>query len=293
MMDSFISIDGAPSPYTVTQNFSLVVSALFDFEFYKIEMIHQFNEYLRENSAAFYDFSRQLYDLQQQLLHSNIGALQFSLFLNYKFLQVLRINNVKIDSYLKLYHKYFHPCIIEFRHEDGTLLLDEIIKKDMILLTELHIANLKNEMEPIEKLVLNFSNVLTQAKKYEKKQQHLYTSILEIEKSFIEVSKKLTLDEDTSEYIALMQHHHSSGNMNDDAIHLTHDEICDSDEYGQFVEIEPDDSLLVYASSKQDLFFDQAVFDLRAANFFVNSSLGSNNQAIVYQFSPADFKTKI
>lgn len=288
------SSDGVSSPFTVTQNFSLVASAMFDFEYYKMELVNQFNNYIENTPQELYQYLAKLEKLQNQILNSNFNALQFSLLVNQDILQALIEGDEDINTYLMDYKNYLHPYVINCLNKKGTFEFNRsIIPDNIISHTKGHINNLQKKITMVEHAIFQLSDVITNAKKHMKDMQASYAAILEIESSLLEASQKILLDEETTANIAHMQHHHSSITLNEDSVDLAYHEANEDDEYGQFVEIEPQDSLLVYQSSAFGLFFDKAAFDLRAANSFVNEMMTCEaDEGKVQQFYLGVFKTK-
>lgn len=314
-MNDFFPIESvmmklAPSPLSVNQNLSISLSAVIDYEYYRLELIKDFSHYLKNTHHTLLYYFKHLGYLENLYVVHELGWIPSLLKINQKIL--LKIQQHQDDMNLFLWNQkaYLHPKITYLLSHTWPSKFNKNDLRTICYLTKKYIADLQKIIKKLKNPTVDYKKMKIKAIKYIKKHEDLHETIIENEKYLVNACEKLDLDEEKQSYLAQMKYHHSLMNRHE---YFPYDEKCTDDDYGQFVDIETADSLFIYISKSNDsssvilskvdiecelydilfsacaseyrIFFDKAAFDLRAATGFVNESVAQKDKGIVYQLS--------
>lgn len=315
MMNDFLPIESvlmksAVSPLSVSQNLSISLSTVIDFEYYRLELIKEFSLYLKNTHHTFLYYFKHLGYLENLHVVYELGWIPSLLKINQKILSVIEKHENDITIFMRYKKAYLHPKVSYLLTHTSLSRLNHQDLRTIHYLTKKYITDLQKIIKKNKNPTLDYKKMKIKVIKFIKKHEDLYAAIIENEKNLVKASEKLDLDEEKKSYLALMNYHLSLMNRHE---FLPDDEKYTDDDYGQFVDIETKDSLFVYISKRNDsssvisskidiecelynilcsecaseyrLFFDKTAFDLRGATGFVNESVAQQDKGIVYQFS--------
>jgi len=311
-MKNFISIQPPSSPINVTQNLSIDFYKVFEFEFFRVEMINKFLNFLEVTHDDFFNLFKHLYYLQQLDRHYQSGRIAELLYYNQHVVQKIIMQDLNILQIVRSLQVHLHPDVTRYLSQMDASAIDHLSLMNILYLTQKYIADLQKIKTEVDYTRTEYRNMKLRLKVYIKMHQALYASMAENERLLVETSQDLIIDEERQAYIDQMKYHHSLTDENKEVLFAKHHETCDDEDYGQFVDTDTDDSLIVYISksndssegylskfdaqneineiltshskSKYHFFFDKDAFAFRAASGFLNEHLHQHEKGIVYQF---------